>query len=149
MNMDLLSHIKLMQANAFVFYTKAHGYHWNVEGILFKELHAFFKEIYEDVWGSIDDYAEWLRKLGEYATFEIPLTYEQSNVKYDISTNSPIEMIRNLIASNDIIIEDLNRGFALATEANEQALANFIAERIDQHQFWRWQLSSSVKTMVN
>jgi starvation-inducible DNA-binding protein len=149
MSMDLLTYIKLMQANAFVFYTKAHGYHWNVEGILFKELHAFFKEIYEDVWESIDDYAEWLRRLGEYAVFEIPMVYEQSNVKYDIPTTSPIEMIRNLIASNDIIIQDLNRGFASATEANEQGLANFIAERIDQHQFWRWQLTASVKTMVN
>ena len=147
--MDLLSYIKLMQANAFVFYTKAHGYHWNVEGVMFKELHAFFKEIYEDVWGSIDDYAEWLRRLGEFAVFEIPATYDQSNVKYDVPTGSPIEMIRNLIASNDIIIADLNEGFAAATAANQQGLANFIAERIDQHQFWKWQLTASTKTIIN
>ena len=147
--MDLLSYIKLMQANAFVFYTKAHGYHWNVEGVMFKELHAFFKEIYEDVWGSIDDYAEWLRKLDEFAVFEITTTYEQSHVKYDVPTGSPIEMIRNLIASNDIIIADLNEGFAAATAANQQALANFIAERLDQHQFWKWQLTASTKTIIN
>ena len=147
--MDLLSYIKLMQANAFVFYTKAHGYHWNVEGVMFKELHAFFKEIYEDVWGSIDDYAEWLRRLGDFAVFEIPATYEQSHVKYDVPTSSPIEMIRNLIASNDTIIADLNEGFAAATAANQQGLANFIAERIDQHQFWKWQLTASTKTIIN
>jgi hypothetical protein len=33
--------------------------------------------------------------------------------------------------------------------ANQQALANFIAERIDQHQFWNWQLTATAKTTVN
>jgi DNA-binding ferritin-like protein len=57
-------------------------------------------------------------------------------------------MIRNLSASNDQIISDLKEIFILANNANEQGLANFIAERIDQHQFWSWQLSVSLKTMV-
>ena len=133
--MDILVHLKMMQANALVFYTKAHGYHWNVEGVLFKELHAFFKEIYEGAFDSIDDYAEWSRKLGQYAPFQMDEILLMSNVKYDLTTNSPLEMVRNLIDSNLIILNDLNIGFKLATEANQQALANFIAERIDQHQF--------------
>jgi DNA-binding ferritin-like protein len=60
-----------------------------------------------------------------------------------------MEMIRNLLDSNNQIIRDLNDGFAMANAANGQGLANFIAERIDQHQFWSWQLSSSLKTSVN
>lgn len=147
--MDILSYLKVMQSNAFIFYTKAHGYHWNVEGVLFKELHAFFKEIYDGTFESIDDYAEWSRKLGQYAPFELNEILLLSNVKYDIATNSPLEMIRNLIDSNLIILNDLNIGFKFATDANQQGLANFIAERIDQHQFWNWQLTSTVKTTIN
>ena len=147
--MDLLNKLKQLQANTFVFYTKSHGYHWNVEGILFKQLHAFFKEIYEDAFDSIDTYAEWSRKLGGLATFQIDEILQASNVKYDFPTTSPMEMIRNLLDSNNQIIRDLNDGFAMANAANEQGLANFIAERIDQHQFWSWQLSSSLKTSVN
>jgi starvation-inducible DNA-binding protein len=147
--MNILAHLKMMQANASVFYTKAHGYHWNVEGVLFKELHAFFLEIYEDVFESIDTYAEWSRKLGQYAPFQIDEILLMSNVKYDLTTNSPLEMVRNLIDSNLIILNDLNIGFKLATEADQQGLANFIAERIDQHQFWNWQLTSTAKTTVN
>ena len=142
-------HLKVMQANAFVFYTKAHGYHWNVEGVLFKELHAFFKEIYEGAFDLIDDYAEWSRKLNQYAPFQLDEILSISHVQYDISTNSPLEMVRNLIESNSIILNDLNIGFTLATQANQQALANFIAERIDQHQFWNWQLTSTAKVTIN
>ena len=147
--MDILIKLKELQSNAFVFYTKAHGYHWNVEGILFKQLHEFFQEIYEDVFESIDTYAEWSRKLGQYAPFQMDEILLMSNVKYDLTTNSPLEMVRNLIDSNLIILNDLNIGFKLATEADQQALANFIAERIDQHQFWNWQLTSTAKTTVN
>ena len=147
--MDLISQLKLIQANAFIFYTKSHGYHWNVEGALFKELHAFFKEIYEGTFDSIDSYGEWLRKLGMYAPFQMDEILVTSNVKYDFPTTSPIEMIRNLVDSNNQIILDLKNAFRIANEADEQALANFIAERIDQHQFWRWQLTASLKTTVN
>jgi len=147
--MDILNKLKQLQSNAFVFYTKTHGYHWNVEGILFKQLHAFFLEIYEDVFESIDTYAEWSRKLGAYAPFQIDEILQASNVKYDFPTTSPLEMLRNLLDSNNQIIKDLKDAFEMADAGNEQGLANFIAERIDQHQFWSWQLSASLKTSVN
>jgi starvation-inducible DNA-binding protein len=147
--MDILNKLKQLQSNAFVFYTKTHGYHWNVEGILFKQLHAFFLEIYEDVFESIDTYAEWSRKLGAYAPFQIDEILQNSNVKYDFPTTSPLEMLRNLLDSNNQIIKDLKDAFEMADAGNEQGLANFIAERIDQHQFWSWQLSASLKTSVN
>jgi hypothetical protein len=38
----------------------------------------------------------------------------------------------------------LNNSFATANSANEQGIANFIAERIDSTQKWMWQLRSSV-----
>jgi starvation-inducible DNA-binding protein len=148
-NMDIISKLRQLQSSSFVFYTKAHGYHWNVEGVLFKELHAFFKEIYEDAFDSIDTYAEWSRKLGSPAVFQIDEILQNSNIKYDFPTNSPLEMMRNLLDSNNKIINDLKDGFEMANSLNEQGLANFFAERIDQHQFWSWQLSASLKTSVN
>jgi len=148
-NMDIISKIRQLQSSSFVFYTKAHGYHWNVEGVLFKELHAFFKEIYEDVFESIDTYAEWSRKLNSPAVFQIDEILQNSNIKYDFPTNSPLEMMRNLFDSNSQSINDLKDGFAMANSLNEQGLANFFAERIDKHQFWSWQLSASLKTSVN
>lgn len=137
--------LKLMQSNAFIFYTKAHGYHWNVEGILFTQFHDFFKNIYEDVWASVDEYAEWLRKLGEYAPFDVTEVFLISNLEYDNVVNSPIQMLQTLENSNNKLIEDLNIGFKFAIEENQQALANFIAERIDQHQKFKWMINSSLK----
>ena len=38
-----------------VFYTNVRGYHWNIKGVNFFELHAKFEEIYTDLVEKIDE----------------------------------------------------------------------------------------------
>jgi len=69
--MELINKLKTLQADIVTAYFQVHGYHWNVEGMLFPEMHSKFLEIYEDVYSSIDDISEMLRKLGETAPFQL------------------------------------------------------------------------------
>jgi len=148
---ELIYTLKKLQANAFVYYSKAHGYHWDVEGILFDQFHSFFGEIYEDAWNSVDDYAEWIRRFGAKASFSISDSLMMSNVKYDLTPeiSNPIAMLQSLYNSNEIIINDLKNAFPIATQAGEEGVANFIAERIDVHQKWQWKLRASLGTTFN
>jgi starvation-inducible DNA-binding protein len=147
---DLLNALKKLQANAVAMYAQSHGYHWNVEGIMFKELHAFFLEIYEDVFDSIDTYSEWMRKLDGYAPFGAMAWGSNASILINDSLDlQPRTMIEELIKTNTALIENLNEVFNLANvKYNQQGLANFLAERIDQHQFWGWQLKASLKKAV-
>ena len=54
-------------------------------------------------------------------------------------------MLEELLANNSQMLELLNQIFQEATEENQQGIANFIAERIDAHQKWAWQLRSFLK----
>ena len=148
---ELLNKLRLLQSNAFIYYTKAHGYHWDVEGILFEQFHSMFGELYEDVWGSVDEYAEWLRRLGAKASFDVMSALSTSNIKYDLGPgeSNPIAMLQSLYNSNLLMIGDLKMSFDYAENAKEEGLANYIAERIDAHQKWGWRLSASLKSMVN
>ena len=146
----LIQQLRLMQANSFVYYTKAHGYHWNVEGILFDQFHEMFSDIYNDAWSAVDTYAEWIRIFGEYAVFDVMSILATSNIKYDDGiVNNPIDMLRSLYLSNERIIEDLKVGFNYANSAGEQGVANFIADRITAHEKFRWKMSASLKSLVN
>jgi starvation-inducible DNA-binding protein len=146
----LIQQLRLLQANAFVYYTKAHGYHWNTEGILFNQFHDFFSEIYNDAWNSIDGYAEWIRIFGQYADFDAAKAVMTSNVKYDLgNTNNPTDMLKSLVVSNERIIEDLKNAFNMANIAGEQGVANFFADRIAVHEKFRWKMVSSLKTIIN
>jgi starvation-inducible DNA-binding protein len=148
---SLIEILRTLQANAFIYYTKAHGYHWNVEGILFDQFHEFFSDIYNDAWSSIDGYAEWIRIFGEKAIFDTPSILMGSNIKYDLDStaNSPIDMLLSLNASNDRIILDLKEAFNIANASGEQGVANFFADRITAHEKFRWKITASLKTMGN
>lgn len=146
---ELVNELKSLQANVVAMYSQSHGYHWNVKGMLFKQFHAFFLEIYEDVYGSIDPISENIRKLGGDAPFGLATWSNSVTVRVNEDPHlSPVQMLNELVVVNLAVLAQLKKVFVLADIANEQGVANFIAERIDQHQFWNWQLTSTLTTTV-
>lgn len=146
---ELINKLKEVQANTFQMYAQAHGYHWNVEGILFKQLHAFFLEIYEDVFDAIDPISENLRKLDVYAPFGAAAWLRNATITInDLENLSPTQMLTELQQTNEMLINLLLQTFTLADAANQQGIANFIAERIDKHQFWRWQIRATLTKSI-
>lgn len=51
-------------ANYQVFYMNARGFHWNIKGDKFFELHVKFEELYNDALIKIDEVAERILTLG-------------------------------------------------------------------------------------
>lgn len=123
----------------------AHGYHWNVKGSDFREYHEFFADIYGDYDGAIDPVAENIRKLGFDAPYLLEDFADLSCIKEErIEGGSSLEMLTSLLRINAQMITSSLEAFALANEANEQGIANFLAERVDAHQKWNWQLSATL-----
>jgi starvation-inducible DNA-binding protein len=126
-------------------YFVAHGYHWNVEGADFSQYHSLFADIYEDVYSSIDPIAEDLRKLGEYAPFTLSKFIELRTVESVEVAPTPKAMAKALLKVNEGVLVTIGKAFASATKANEQGIANLLAERDDMHKKWYWQLTASTK----
>ena len=146
----LINKLKVWQANSVVFYSTAHGFHWNVEGPLFTQYHSFFEEIYSDVYATIDTISEWLRKFDVVAPYTLQ-DFIANNNYGDVQneSNSPLSFSRQLLAMNDKMISDIKIMFDEATLQKEQGLANFLADRQDKHEFWGWWLKSSLKQTIN
>jgi starvation-inducible DNA-binding protein len=143
--MALTDELAELQADVTVLYFKAHGYHWNVEGEDFGQYHELFETIYEDIYSSIDPIAENIRKLGEYAPFKLDTLIKLTSLSDSKVDTNPKAMAKDLLKSNEQVVGKLKSVFDTANEANEQGVANFIAERIDLHQKWSWQLRASTK----
>ena len=143
---ELIATLKLALGNTFVMYFKTHSYHWNVEGIEFSQYHDFFGDLYDDLYGAVDPFAENLRKLDVYAPISLMELYNYKTVVEDsVKPNDIRTMLVNLQTANDQTLEVLTKLFDLATEAKEQGLANFTADRMDQHRKHGWQIKASLK----
>ena len=141
----LTNDLKTFLADSVTMYFVAHGYHWNVEGQDFSQYHALFADIYEDVYSSIDIIAEDLRKLDEYAPFTLSKFIDLRTVESVEVAPNPKAMAKALLKVNEGVLVTIGKAFASATKANEQGIANFLAEREDMHKKWQWQLTASTK----
>lgn len=50
--------LNVLLANYSIFYQNARGFHWNIKGDKFFELHVKFEELYNDLLLKIDEVAE-------------------------------------------------------------------------------------------
>lgn len=141
-NEELVEQLSNSLGNAVVLYFKAHGHHWNVVGNDFSQFHDFFASIYEDIYSSLDPLAENIRKLGAIAPFRLVEFARLSDIQDAMTGQNAMSMTKDLYDSNEIMLVSLDKSFAIANATNEQGIANFIAERIDMHKKWRWQLNA-------
>lgn len=127
-----------------VFYFAAHRAHWNVEGEDFTEYHELFSNIYEDAISSVDPLAENMRKIQAFPG-TLTEAVMNSSFKDDMTITEALGLASGILEKNNAVNASVMAAFAAANAANEQGVANFLAERDDQHKKWAWQLRSSLK----
>lgn len=136
---------KVAFASEFSFYLKAHNFHWNVEGADFLEHHQLFGMIYEEVYGSIDDFAEKIRAIGSYMPGSYTRFSMLSQIKDETDILSPGAMLHELYEDNEKMIVVLKMAYDLAEQSGEHGFSNFLAERMDAHRKHGWMLRASLK----
>jgi starvation-inducible DNA-binding protein len=143
---ELTTAMKIVLANTFAMYFKAHGHHWNVEGKDFSQMHDFFAGIYEELFAAADVIAEKIRALDDYAPYNMSelssmTTVKESNIfGLDVSG-----MVADLIDANGAVIEALNSAHKLAEAEGDRGLVNMLEERLDVHAKHAWMLRATSK----
>ena len=140
--------LRPLLADVYSMVIQAQGAHWNVKGADFSQYHELFGEIYEDVNGSVDPIAESMLKLGADAISSLTEMQAARTTTDKVGGSDPMVLAAGLAAVNDDVLMRVQNAFDVANAANEQGIANFLAERVDMHQKWHWQLRSSIGQSV-
>lgn len=144
--MDALQQaLKIAFASEYAFYLKAHYFHWNVEGADFYQYHKLFGKIYEEVYGSIDDFAENIRKTGAYTPGSFTRFSVLSLIDDETAVLPAPAMIVELLADSDKMAEMFRIVFQASEELGEHGLSDFLAGRQDAHRKHSWMLRSTLK----
>jgi starvation-inducible DNA-binding protein len=142
---ELKKAMKIAFASEYAFAIKAQNFHWNVEGPLFPQLHMLFGTIYEEVYASIDDFAENIRKLGSYTPASFQRFSMLTQVEDELNMLEDRAMIAELLQDSDKMVKLLKIVFDLSEQAGEHGLSDFIAGRMDAHRKHSWQLRATSK----
>ena len=139
----LQNSMKKTLANTFALYLKAHGYHWNVKGILFPQLHDFFGDLYEEWHGQVDSIAEQIRALNMDAPAGLDVFSSLRTIP-DGTATSYQEMLLDLYQGNAELISTLTEAYDDAEAAREIGLSNFLQDLVDKHKKNAWMLRSTI-----
>ena len=145
MNAEIKLKAKQAFADSFLFYLKAHYFHWNVEGRHFSQDHELFGKIYEEVYGALDKFAEEIRTLDTYAPGIFNRFMDLSNIEQKGQIPSAEEMHSELMQDNQKVISILTLLFESLEDLKLYGFADFVGERIDAHNKHQWMLRSTLK----
>ena len=145
--MDEKYHLALKTAFAseYAFAIKAQNFHWNCEGPLFYQLHLLFERVYEEVYGSIDTFAEQLRALQVYTPASLAKFSMLTKVEDENSVPDFHGMLNELLEDSERMANIFRITFTMAEQAGDHGLSNFLADRQDAHKKHSWFLRSSLK----
>lgn len=145
MNTKLIDSLSVVLANNYALYLKTQNYHWHVVGPRFHSLHEMFEQQYQNLQEANDEIAERIRALGAYA----PATFaeyaklmqiKEGNSKADANT-----MVKTLRDDNQKLVDLCYKALHIAEEVGDHATADFMSDRILDHQKFHWMLTVSVE----
>lgn len=142
---ELITALKAAFASEYAFYLKAQNFHWNVEGDDFYQMHQLFGQIYEEVGGAIDDFAENIRKCQAFAPASFSVLNALSVVSgEDRNPLDCVSMTQELLQDSDNLCTMFAAVYDKADAAREFGLANFLADRQDAHRKHSWMLRATL-----
>jgi len=129
-------------ADSYTLYLKTHKYHWNVTGPMFQTLHVMFETQYTELALAVDEIAERIRALGALS----PGSYREfgglTAVPEDDDSPDAMTMIRRLVEAQETVVRTARAAFPAAEEADDQATADLLTQRMQVHEKTAWMLRS-------
>ena len=91
-------------ANYSIFYQNTRGYHWNIKGEKFFELHLKFEELYNDLLLKIDELVERILTLGHSPKHNYSDYRTISKIKESSQVSDGVKAVENILSSFQTII---------------------------------------------
>lgn len=132
-------------ADSYTLYLKTHNYHWNVTGPMFTTLHTLFEQEYQDLAIAVDDIAERIRALGHPAPGSYTAFAEVAKVKEATDVPKAEEMVRQLVADQETVVEAARAVVEAASKAGDDASEDLAIGRIQVHEKNAWMLRSHLE----
>ena len=140
--------LKKLLADNYVVYTKLQQFHWNVEGPLFSELHAFFQKLYEAQQLVIDRIAERIRALGVIAPGSLQEFLATSGIREHAASELPaMAMVTQLNNNYETLVQGLRQASETAKKLNDEGTLNMLADILEQTEKSSWMIRSYMKNV--
>lgn len=139
---ELATKLNDLLANYSVFYQNTRGYHWNIKGDKFFELHVKFEELYNNLFMKIDEVAERIRTLGYAPGHKFTSYLAISEIKESEMTSDGKTCINGILDAFKVIITKQRDLLQLSAEANDEGTNALMSDYIREQEKMVWMYSA-------
>lgn len=137
---DVVEHLQRQLANAFVLYANYKHYHWQTFGPLFRDLHLLFDEFATAALGTIDDFAERLRMIGQDPVFRPDEVERIATVNVSGDAGKMREMIAEADANLLVVIREMRDAARVADDHDDPGTVDLFSRHVQIHEKHEWWL---------
>lgn len=125
-----------------VYYTNLRGFHWNIKGPRFFQLHEAFENMYDVVSDQIDEIAERILMLGETPMHNFSDYLKRNEIKETGVVANGDEAIKHILEYIKILITKERKILEMAGEANDEGTVAILSDYILGQEKTVWMLTS-------
>ncbi|MGE0635714.1 MAG: Dps family protein [Bacteroidia bacterium] len=138
----LASKLNDLLANYSVFYQNVRGYHWNIKGEKFFELHLKFEELYNSLVLKIDEVAERILTLGHTPRHRYSDYFKAATIKETKETSDGKKAVEEILEAFKLLIIKQRELLDIAGKAGDEGTNALMSDYIREQEKLVWMYSS-------
>jgi starvation-inducible DNA-binding protein len=142
---QLAEKLNELLANYQIFYINVRGFHWNITGEKFFELHLKFEELYNDALLKIDEIAERVLTLGFTPVHSFSGYIKSSGIKEVTNVSDGKEAVQHIVNWFSQLLEIERQILLLSAQANDEGTNAQMSDYIRQQEKMSWMYSAYLK----
>ena len=145
LSVELAEKLNELLANYQLFYMNARGYHWNIKGDKFFELHVKFEELYTDAILKIDEIAERILTLGHTPLHTYSDYLKASAIKETKNVSDGKKAVATILENFKALLQIERKILELSSKADDEGTNALMSDYIREQEKSVWMYSAYLK----
>ncbi len=141
-SMEIANHLNDLLSNYQLFYMNLRGFHWNIKGKKFFELHLKFEELYNDALVKVDEIAERVLTLSGTPIHTFSEYLDHSEIKATKNVVDGDMAVGSILDNLSILLQKERAILSIAAEANDEGTVSQMSDYIVEQEKLVWMLSA-------
>jgi starvation-inducible DNA-binding protein len=142
MSEKLAGQLNKLLANYQMFYINARGYHWNIKGDKFFELHVKFEELYNNLQLKVDEVAERILTLGYTPMHSYSAYLKKADIKETLDITDGKKAVKHILDAYATIMPLQREILNTSAEANDEGTNALMSDYIREEEKLVWMYSA-------
>jgi starvation-inducible DNA-binding protein len=142
---EIANELNSLLANYQIYYQNLRGFHWNIQGRNFFELHMKFEELYNDSAVKIDEVAERILTIDATPLHSFTDYLEIASLKPATNVHNGELAVKIIVENLSAIVDQQKNIRKYAEDGDDGATADMMATFIEEQEKTLWMFKAWLK----